>query len=96
MVTNQTTKNVGWSLNRKKKTSRETFKETAINITTQGEKPLGAVVGLRSYLTEYVHEKVEGCMDEKDNQIWIYNNATPSKLCRLHFWPKASMDIFRG
>ena len=42
-----------------KKIERETFKETAVNITTQGKKHLGAVVGSRSYLTEYVDEKVE-------------------------------------
>ena len=38
---------------------RATFKETEINITNEGKKHLGAAVGTRSYLTEYVNEKVE-------------------------------------
>ena len=48
----------------KEEIARETFKETAINITTQGKKHLGAVVGSRSYLTEYVDEKVEEWIKE--------------------------------
>ena len=36
---------------------RATFKETEINITNEGKKHLGAAVGTRSYLTEYVNEK---------------------------------------
>ena len=48
----------------KKEIARETFKETAINITTQEKKHLGAVVGSRSYLTEYVDEKVEKWIKE--------------------------------
>lgn len=38
--------------------------ETAINITTQGKKHVGAVMGSRLYLTEYVHEKVEESIKE--------------------------------
>ena len=48
----------------KEEIAKETFKGTAINITTQGQKHLGAVVGSRSYLTEYVDEKVEGWIKE--------------------------------
>ena len=48
----------------KEEIARETFKETAINITTQGKKHLEAVVGSRSYLTEYVDEKVEEWIKE--------------------------------
>ena len=44
--------------------ARKICKETAINITTQGKKHLGAVVRSRSYLTEYVDEKVEEWMKE--------------------------------
>ena len=39
---------------------REAFKDTEINIAKKGKKHLGAVVGSRSYLTEYVNEKVDG------------------------------------
>ena len=48
---------------------REIFKETEINITTEGKRHLGAVVGSRSYLNEYVNEKVRGRMGERDNQF---------------------------
>jgi hypothetical protein len=43
----------------KEEIKREIFKETEINITTEGKRHLGAVVGSRSYLNEYVNEKVE-------------------------------------
>ena len=43
---------------------RETFNDTEINITRKGKKHLGAVVGSRSYLTEYVNEKVDGWVNE--------------------------------
>ncbi len=43
---------------------RATFKETEINITNEGKKHLGAAVGTRSYLTEYVNEKVEEWVEE--------------------------------
>ena len=43
---------------------RETFNDTEINITNEGKKHLGAVVGSRSYLTEYVNEKVDGLVNE--------------------------------
>ena len=43
---------------------REIFKETEINITTEGKRHLGAVVGSRSYLDEYVNEKVEEWVKE--------------------------------
>ena len=43
---------------------REIFKESEINITTEGKRHLGAVVGSRSYLNEYVNEKVEEWVKE--------------------------------
>ena len=43
---------------------RETFNDTEINITKEGKKHLGAVVGSRSYPTEYVNEKVDGWVNE--------------------------------
>ena len=43
---------------------RETFNDTEINITKEGKKHLGAVVGSRSYMTEYVNEKVDGWVNE--------------------------------
>ena len=37
---------------------------TAINITTEGHKQLGAALGSRSYFEEYVGEKVEGWVSQ--------------------------------
>ena len=34
------------------------FKETAINVTVQGQRHLGAVIGSREYVEEYVNDKV--------------------------------------
>ena len=38
---------------------RDLFGQTSINIPTQGQKDLEAVLGLRSYLEEYVSEKAD-------------------------------------
>ena len=43
----------------KEQAAKEIFTETAINITTGGRKYLGAALGSRDFLEEYVGEKVE-------------------------------------
>ena len=43
---------------------REVFRDTAINISTQGQKHLSAVLGSRTYLEGYVNGKVEGWVDQ--------------------------------
>ena len=43
----------------KDQAAKEIFSETAINITTEGCKHLGAALGSRDFLEEYVGEKVE-------------------------------------
>ena len=48
----------------KEDAAREVFHNTAINISTQGQKHLGAVLGSRTYLEEYVNGKVEGWVDQ--------------------------------
>ena len=48
----------------KEDAAREVFDDTAINITTEGHKHLGAALGLRSYLEEYVGEKVEDWVNQ--------------------------------
>ena len=41
------------------------FKDTVVNITTvQGQKHLGAVIGSREYLEEYVSKKVTNWVSE--------------------------------
>ena len=42
----------------KEESVREAFKDTSINVTVQGQKHLGASIGSREYLEEYVSEKV--------------------------------------
>ena len=37
---------------------KEVFKDTAVNVTVEGQKHLGAVIGLREHLEEYVSGKV--------------------------------------
>ncbi|XP_073231902.1 uncharacterized protein [Porites lutea] len=41
----------------KEESVREAFKDTSINVTVQGQKHLGAAIGSREYLQEYVSEK---------------------------------------
>ena len=43
----------------KERPAKEIFSETTINITTEGRKHLGAVLGSRDFFEEYVDEKVE-------------------------------------
>ena len=44
--------------------ARELFAGTAINVTTEGQKHLGAALGSRSYLEEYVNNKVVDLVNE--------------------------------
>ena len=43
----------------KEQAAKEIFSKTAINITTEGRKHLGAALGSRDFLEEYVGEKVD-------------------------------------
>ena len=43
---------------------KEVFKDTAVNVTVEGQKHLGAVIGSREYLEEYVSEKVTNWVNE--------------------------------
>ena len=43
---------------------REAFKDTSINVTVQGQKHLGAAIGSREYLEEYVSEKVTNWIND--------------------------------
>ena len=63
--------------------AREVFANTAINITSEGHKHLGAVLGSRSFLEEYVGEKVED---------WVHQ---VNKLAEFAlFQPQASYAAF--
>lgn len=42
----------------------EVFRNTATNISTQGQKHLGAVLGSKTYLEDYANGKVEGWVNQ--------------------------------
>lgn len=44
--------------------AREAFKETAINVTVHGQRHLGAAIGSREYVEEYVNDKVTNWISE--------------------------------
>ena len=44
--------------------AREAFKETVINVTVEGKKHIGAAIGSRDYLQDYVNEKVTRWVNE--------------------------------
>ena len=45
-------------------TVKEAFKGTAINVTVQGQRHLGAAIGSREYVEEYVNDKVTSWISE--------------------------------
>ena len=58
-----------------------------VNISTQGQKHLGAVLGSRSYLEEYVSEKVD---DWVGHVVKLAEFAVTSLLCDMLNWAKNS------
>ena len=44
--------------------AREVFRHTAFNVTMEGHKHLGAALGSKSFLEEYVGEKVDEWVNE--------------------------------
>ena len=44
--------------------TKEVFRDTAINVPTEGHKHLGAALGSRSFLEEYFGEKVDEWVNE--------------------------------
>ena len=64
---------------------KEVFKDTAVNVTTQRQKPLGAVIGSRKYLEEYVSEKVTKWVSEvtKLAQLFFFNHKRVMLLTPL-------------
>ena len=43
---------------------KEAFSETAVNVTVQGQRHLGAVIGSREYVEECVNDKVTNWISE--------------------------------
>ena len=48
----------------KEESVREAFKDTSINVTVQGQKHLGAAIGSREYLEEYVSEMLTNWIND--------------------------------
>ena len=48
----------------KEESVREAFKDTSINVTVQGQKHLGAAIGSREYLEEYVSKEVPSWIND--------------------------------
>ena len=48
----------------KEESVREAFKDTSINVTVKGQKYLGAAIGSREHLEEYVSEKVTNWIND--------------------------------
>ena len=48
----------------KEDAAREIFRDTAVNIASEGYKHITAALGSRSYLEEYVGEKVEDWINQ--------------------------------
>ena len=69
----------------------EVFKDTAVNVTVQGQKHLGAVIGSREYLEEYVSDQL-GQRGYQAGRVCSF--SATSVLCCLHLWPQAPMDLF--
>ena len=68
---------------------KEAFKETAINVTVQGQRHLGAVVGSQ----EYVNDKVTNWIS-KITKLAEFTDSTSSILCGIHLWIKPLMHLF--
>ena len=48
----------------KEETARKVFAGTAVNVSSQGQRHLGAVLGSREYFEDYVNGKVEEWVSE--------------------------------
>ena len=72
----------------KEEEARAVFGETAINITTEGHKHIGAALGSRSYFEEYVGVMVEDWVSQvvKFAEFGIRVSA-PGKLCGFYVRP---------
>ena len=60
------------------------FKETGINVTVQGQRHLGAVIGSREYVEEYVNDKVTNWIS-KITKLAEFTDSTSSILCAYTF-----------
>ena len=70
------------------------FEETTINVTTEGRKQLGAALGSRSYLEQYVNSKVYEWVGQVTKLAEsVYFVAAPGLLCSVQIWIKTPLDL---
>ena len=74
--------------------AREVFRDTAINVTTEGHKHLGAALGSRSFLEEYVGEKVDKWVNEVTKLADFAISQPQASYAAFTFWSAAPLDIF--
>ena len=70
---------------------KATFNGTEINVTSEGKRYVGAAVGTRLYLTEYVTDKVDEWVQKVVNLAEFATTQTASKLY-VHLWPQTSVE----
>ena len=74
--------------------AREMFRDTAINITVEGHKHLGAALGSRSFLEEYVGEKVDEWVTEVTELAELAISQPQASYAAFTFGLAAPLDIF--
>ena len=67
-------------------------KETAINVTVQGQRHLGAVIGSREYAEEYVNDKVTNWIS-KITKLAEFTDSTFGLNHRWTYFLRALPDI---
>ena len=67
--------------------AKQQFSGTGVNITTEGKRHLGAAIGSRSFMEEYVGKKVTKWSEEIKQVGHDCQISTPCNLFCLHSWP---------
>ena len=80
----------------KEETARSIFEETAINITTEGRKHLGAALGSRSYLEQYVNGKVEEWVGQVTKLAEFALSQPQACYAAFTYGLKTSLDVLSG
>ena len=61
------------------------FEGTGVNITSQGKRHLGAALGTRTFVEEYVQRKVADWVDEVE-RLSDSKHSSACRLCRIYKW----------
>ena len=73
--------------------AKELFAGTNVNITTLGKRHLGAAIGSRSFVEDYVKEKVQTWIQEIHLLADIATSQPHAALCRLCSWSFLPMEL---